>query len=201
VSAAYESVLGRAVDQGSLDAWTALLDQGLSRAAFASALTHSTEYYQNLVKAAYEQFLGRAADPVGLAAWTEELASGLTDEQLEVAFIASPEFYAHTGGTDLDWVDGMYEDLLGRPADAGGQAYWTAALAAGASREQVALGFAASPEREGEIVSDDYSHYLGRSASDSEIANWVSLFEQGVTNEDVIAGFVASDEYFDDHGG
>src|SRR5262249_43472821 len=143
VAAAYQSVLGRSVDGASLNAWLAALNQGLPRATLASALTHSAEYYQRVIEAAYQQFLRRAADAPGMASWTQAMLSGLTDEQLEAAFIASPEFYAQNGGTDLGWVDGMYQDLLGRPADRPGEAYWTRALASGVSRQQVAFGFAA----------------------------------------------------------
>ncbi|HVX10938.1 MAG TPA: DUF4214 domain-containing protein [Pirellulales bacterium] len=201
VAAAFQNVLQRPADTASLNAWTLLLDQGLPRATFALDLTHSAEYFQDVIKAAYEKFLGRAADPTGLAVWTQAMASGLTDEELEAAFIGSPEFYAHSGGTDLSWVDNMYQSLLGRPADASGEAYWTQALAAGVSRQEVAIGFAASPEREGQIVQNDYSLYLGRSAGTAEVAGWVARFEQGLTNEDVIAGFIASDEYYNDHDG
>jgi hypothetical protein len=168
----------------------------LRRSVFASALTHSDEYYHIVIQAAYQHYLGRAADAPGLASWTGAMRAGLSDEMLESGFIGSPEFYQHAGGTDRAWVDAMYLDLLDRPADLAGENSWVAALAVGVSRTAVAFGFAASPEREKLRVQDDYFQYLGRTASDAELSGWVLNFESGVSNESVIAGFVGSDEYY-----
>jgi outer membrane protein assembly factor BamB len=196
IAAAYKAVLGRPVDAASLATWTFLLEHGTTRAEFAMTLTQSVEYYQNIIQADYQRYLGRAADAAGLDYWTVHLQEGMSDELLEALFIGSDEFYQHSGGTNKGWVDGMYEDLLGRPADPQGEAAWTQILATGASRFQVAYGFTASAEREADRVQSDYSTYLGRQASEAEVALWVHYFELGMSNEKVIAGFVASDEYF-----
>jgi hypothetical protein len=196
IAATYRDVLGRGVDAASLATWEAALTAGLRRSVFASALTHSDEYYHIVIQAAYQHYLGRAADAPGLASWTGAMRAGLSDEMLEAGFIGSPEFYQHAGGTDRAWVDAMYLDLLDRPADLAGENSWVAALAVGVSRTAVAFGFAASPEREKLRVQDDYFQYLGRTASDAELSGWVLNFESGVSNESVIAGFVGSDEYY-----
>ena len=73
------------------------------------------------------------------------------------------------------------------------------ALGLGAGLSKVAYGFAASPEREGQLVQGDYQHYLHRRATGGEVAYWVEQFAQGVRNEDVVAGFLGSDEYFRDN--
>jgi hypothetical protein len=196
IAAAYQNVLNRPVDAASLNYWETALEHGVPRAVFASALTHSAEYYQRVIETAYETYLGRPADATGLANWTVAMEAGLSDELLDAFFIGSEEYYQHSGGTDKSWVDAMYQNLLGRPADAQGEAAWTQMLAGGVSRFQIAYGFTASAEREGQVVSADYTTYLGRTASAAEVASWVQFFELGVTNENVIAGFVASDEYF-----
>ena len=67
--------------------------------------------------------------------------------------------------------------------------------------QQVALGFAASPERKGQRVQADYQQYLGRSASATEVSYWVNVFLNGGSNEQVNAGFLSSQEYFQQHGG
>jgi hypothetical protein len=164
-----------------------------------NALVHSAEYFSTIIEPAYSQFLGRSPDPSGLAYWISRMQQGLTDEQLEAGFIGSPEYYQHSGGTDKAWVDAMYQDLLGRQPDQGGESYWIGQLANGANRSSVAYGFAASSEREGQHVMADYQKYLGRPAGSSEIAYWVGQFTLGVTNEDIISGFVSSDEYFNRH--
>ncbi|HVA46778.1 MAG TPA: DUF4214 domain-containing protein [Pirellulales bacterium] len=196
VAAAYENALGRPVDPASLAAWAFSLDNGVPRTSLAIALTHSAEYYERVIEAAYEKYLGRAADDSGLAHWTALMQAGLSDELLEAGFIGSDEFYSHSGGTNKDWIDAMYEDLLGRSADAAGEAEWLQALAAGESRVAAAYGFAASPERETQRVEADYAAYLRRQASPADVAGWVQAFESGFSNENVIAGFLASDEYY-----
>jgi hypothetical protein len=132
----------------------------------------------------------------GLAFWLTAMENGLTDEQLEAAFIGSPEYYQHAGGTDRGWVETMYQDLLGRRPDAAGENAWLQLLAGGANRARVAYGFAASDEREGLRVEDDYRRYLGRTASREEVLAWVSAFRRGLTNEDVVSAFLGSEEFY-----
>jgi hypothetical protein len=199
VAQAYLDTLHRPVDTTGLGYWSSKLDQGMPRSQLATLLTHSDEYFATIIRPAYQQYLGRNADAAGLAFWTARMRQGLTDEQLEAAFIGSPEFYQQAGGTDKAWVDAMYLDLLGRTPDAAGEGYWVEALGLGAGLSKVAYGFAASPEREGQLVQQDYQTFLHRSASGGEVAYWVERFTQGVTNEDVVAGFLGSDEYFRDN--
>ncbi len=166
----------------------------------ASALTHSAEYYSNLIVATYQNYLNRAPAGSEVAAWVGAMQNGLSDEQLEAGFIGSPEYVANHGGQGAGWVRGMYQDLLGRaPAQAEVNG-WVNALSSGTSPQQVAYGFAASAEREGARVRDDYFTFLGRNATQAEVDGWVSAFEHGARNEDVIAGFVGSAEYFQNHG-
>ncbi len=196
VSQAFEDILGRDADPAAEAHFTSLLQQGVSRSTLTVLLTHSDEYYDNRIQQAYQDYLGRGADAGGLNFWRSLMRSGLTDEQLEAAFIGSAEFYNHSGNSDRAWVDEMYFDLLGRAPDAAGEAYWTNVLAHGGNRSQVAAGFAASTEREGQTVRNDYLTFLGRQPGQAEVDGWVNAFHQGVSNEQVVAGFVASDEYF-----
>ena len=92
-------------------------------------------------------------------------------------------------------MEAMYQAVLGRQADGGGLSYWTAQLSAGVSRSSVATGFAASQERESQIIQEDYFTYLGRAASPAELNYWAAQFEHGATNEDIVSGFIGSSEY------
>jgi hypothetical protein len=163
----------------------------------ANALTHSREYYANIVTATYQRYLGRTPEAAGLDAWVQLLQNGLTDERLEAGFIGSPEYIRNHGGTGEAWVKGMYHDLLGRAPDAAGLNAWLDQLQHGADPAAIALGFAASAEREGQHVTADYQRYLGRPPVPAEVNRWVDLFvHDGVRNEDVVGGFVGSPEYF-----
>lgn len=143
--------------------------------------------------------MNRAPDLNGLAYWIGQLQTRLTDEQLEAVFLAAPEYVADHGGNAENWVIGMYHDLLGRAPDNAGLAYWTNQIASGESEYSIALGFAASSEREGDVVTKDYQTYLGRSPAPDEVSYWVDQFvNHGQRNEDVIAGFIGSSEYYND---
>jgi hypothetical protein len=166
----------------------------------ANALTHSAEYYRNLITGVYQKYLGRGPDAAGLAYWVSRMQTGFSDELLEAGFIGAPEYYQHAGGTDRLWVDAMYQNLLGRFPDGPGEGYWVQQLAAGAGRAAVAYGFAASPEREGQRIAADYLQYLGRPLDAPGQAFWVDQFvNHGASNETVVAGFVGSVENYQDH--
>jgi hypothetical protein len=165
--------------------------------SISEQLTHNNDYYGAFVTWAYQQFLGRAADASGLTYWVGKMQGGLTDEQLETTFISTPEYIAVHGGSDVNWVIGMYHDLLGRAPDADGLRHWINQIEAGESEYDIALGFATSPEREGIVVTNDYNKYLLRAPTQADINGWVNLFEKGgLQNEDVVAGFIASQEYY-----
>jgi autotransporter-associated beta strand protein len=163
----------------------------------ANGISHSDEYFRNFVTAVYHRYLGRGPDPAGLNAWVTGLKGSVTDEQLEAGFIGSPEYIADHGGTGEAWVRGMYKDLLGRTPAQSEVDTWLNLLNRNVAPTAIALGFAASPEREGQRVQEDYRRYLGRGASPAEVNLWVDLFtNHGVRNETVVAGFVGSPEYF-----
>jgi hypothetical protein len=196
VAAVYRDVLGRPVDSVGLEYWSMQLDQGAARAAMVHLIDHSAEYFGTIVGPAYQRFLGRVPDQEGLDYWVGRMVAGLTDEQLEAGFIGASEYYQRAGGTDIAWIDAVYLDLLGRPADSDGETFWVNRLAQGADRSSVAFGFAASLEREAQHVDGLYRKFLDRVASSAEINFWVGQFAKGFTNEELVTGFVSSDEYF-----
>ncbi len=165
--------------------------------AIASAFAHSQEAETNFVQQAYTVYLHRPPEINGLTYWTNLMAHGLTDEQLEAEFIGSAEYIKDHGGTGAGWVTGMYEDLLGRAPDANGLAFWTGQFNAGISPASIALGFAASSEREGNLIAADYEIYLGRAVDPATENYWVQQFLNGEQNEDIVAALVGSSEYYD----
>jgi hypothetical protein len=166
----------------------------------ANALAHSPEYYANFVTAAYAHYLGRTPAAAEVNHWVVQMQSGVSDERVEAGFIGSSEYIQNHGGGGSAWVQGLYQDLLGRTSSQAEVNDWVQDLAQGMSPAQVAYGFAASAEREAQRVTADYQKFLGRTPDASAVAGWVAAFTQGLSNEDVVAGFVGSAEYFEKHG-
>jgi hypothetical protein len=72
---------------------------------------------------------------------------GLTPAELDAALFGSDEYFIAFGGsTPAGFVTAAWNDILGRPIDAGGLDLFAGALARGATREQVAFGLLSSNE-------------------------------------------------------
>ena len=94
----------------------------------------------------------------------------------------------------------MYQDLLQRPADAGGLTNWTAALDHNASPSQVALDVAQSPEARNLQVQSLYQQFLHRTADPAGLAGFTQALAAGQTLEQVAAAIVASPEFYQNRG-
>jgi hypothetical protein len=90
----------------------------------------------------------------------------------------------------------LYQDLLHRPAQAGGLAYWSGLLDQGASRAQVALDIEQSLEYRQDEVQALYTHYLHRDAGPAGLALFTNFLAHGGTLEQVAADIVGSAEYY-----
>ena len=85
----------------------------------------------------YENLLGRDADEEGLEHWTELLETGAVDGAgLVEKFVNSAE-YTTTEVSDEEYIESLYQAILGRSADESGMAHWLHVLASGATREEV----------------------------------------------------------------
>ncbi|HET6878882.1 MAG TPA: DUF4214 domain-containing protein [Pirellulales bacterium] len=200
VTAVYHDVLNRAPDAGGLAYWSNLIDKGAPISSVADQIGHSTEYYTNFViQPDYQKLLGRAGNQAEVQALAGEMQRGLTDQGVEAKLVATDEFFANAGSNNQIWVDAVYTRMLGRQVDAPGEAWWTAQLANGQSRSQVAQEIAVSQENNTQLINDDYFHYLGRAADLQGLSWWLTQFAAGKTNEDVIAGFTGGREYYDKH--
>jgi hypothetical protein len=111
-----------------------------------------------------------------------------------------------TGGqgeetADQAFVTNVYHDLLNRPAEAAGLAYWAGQLDAGLARRQFVADIEASGEYRDDLVTSLYEKYLHRVAEPAALAADSRLLAQGTTDEQLAAMIVGSDEYFALQGG
>jgi hypothetical protein len=165
----------------------------------------------------YDGLLGRAPDENGLSSWDAVVGSS-SKGAVAQAFLNSPEFQtAHPGQDDNSFVQGLYQGLLGRPADAGGLTAWTQMLAGGMSRSDAAVAFADSPEAKqhwsgvtsngifaynpnSAVVREDYQTGFGRDADSSGLAAWTGFLNTGATPAQLAQVFAQSPEFQSLHG-
>ena len=117
------------------------------------------------------QILHRSGSANELSAWAGLVGTAGPDAAA-VRFLASDEVYSRSGGTPAGWIDAVYQDLMGRSADAGGLAYWAERLTAGANREQVAAGVWWSLGAVQARVTALYRQTLDRPADGSGLTYW-----------------------------
>jgi uncharacterized delta-60 repeat protein len=100
------------------------------------------------------------------------------------------------------FVDSLYQDLLGRPADAAGLAAFQQSVDAARAPvlSRVALEYVTSAEDRSHRVQGYYRRYLCRLGGEDEINGWVSALQGGVPAEQVLAAVLGSAEYYQKQG-
>jgi len=120
----------------------------------------------------YSAYFLRIADPGGLNFWLGRRRGGWTLSRISSSFAGSSEFVNTYGPlSNQDFVELVYDNVLGRPGEPTGVAYWTKQLDTGRkSRGQVMLEFSESNEyRTGQAGNVHavviYIHMVGRKPS------------------------------------
>jgi len=103
---------------------------------------------------------------------------------------------AGVGPSNDRWINQLYTDLLGRPADAAALSTLNGLLTGGATRASVASVVLASAEYRQRLLTDFYSTFLHRPISAAEVSFWGPAFASGMTDEQIEAQILASPEYF-----
>jgi hypothetical protein len=198
----YRRLLGRAADAPGLAYWTGFLHSGGTRGDLVRQLWDSAEHRGEEVDQLYATYLHRAADAQGRAAWVNALMGGMTETQLALSFLTSPEYVsAHPDVTSF--VSGLYHDVLGRSADAGGLDTWVGlGVARPGAWPSIAGAILTSPEAEQRAIDGYYAAYLGRPADPAGQEFYVGQVQQGrLSLADVAQALMASDEFFSRGGG
>lgn len=196
VRAAFRVFLGRPPSDGELREHTLALDGGsVGRLAHARSLATSPEWVGRTVDGLYQSALRRPAEPGGVAYWRERILAGLRVTDLGALLHGSDEAYARAGGTEGPFVDHLYAELLGRPADQAGRDHWLAQLRAGTPRHLVAASFFGSVESRRDRVRATYQQVLGRGPEPGGLAHCA---EELLRVDDVAlaAHLASSDEFF-----
>jgi uncharacterized delta-60 repeat protein len=205
VAQQYRDLLQREADIAGVRFWVSRLAAGgESRAAMVDALTRTAEFERGVlpVSRLYRLLLGRAADASGLRFWSARLAAGMSLADFADALLAQPEGARGSGGLATSaFVSLIYADLLGRPADAGGVAFWGGRIDGG-SITRGAFIAALMESGEYRLLRADldwivtlYGALLQRTPDAGGLAFWRAELVAGRARREVIAALLASGEY------
>ncbi|HLN29644.1 MAG TPA: DUF4214 domain-containing protein [Gemmataceae bacterium] len=180
VQTLYNDFLERSGSVTELNLWVAQLPT-LGQTGVANDIIHSQEGLTDLVDRYYQEYLGRTADPAGQAAWVSVLEHGGTAEQVAIGFLSSPEYYnratalSSSPDPDANFVQSLYEQLLGRPGSATEIDGWLTQLPT-LGRNGVVAGIVGSAEYRTDEVLGLYVTLLHRQGrpSAAELAFWAN---------------------------
>ena len=200
----YLDLLGRAASASDIAYWGGLLDSGswspeqqmqhFLESAEADSKGHA-------VGRLYLAFFRRLPDLSGFTYWIGERRRGVSISRIATLMSQSPEF-ARTYGPldDAAFVDRVYRNVLERPADPDGLAFWTSELERGVSRGKVMVQFSDSAENRNRQrlpmhVVVAYGCMLRRMATPEELVTWVAHINDGGSTRDMVNMMRMGPEY------
>ncbi|HEV8059527.1 MAG TPA: DUF4214 domain-containing protein, partial [Gemmataceae bacterium] len=125
----YANILERpSPSAAEVNGWVNQIQNGLSLQTVSADFINSSEHMAVIVKNDYSNFFGRAADQQGLNFWVQQMTNGMSQDQVASQFLGSEEFLMKHGSTNYDFINGVYETVLGRDVDNAGFAYWNEQL-------------------------------------------------------------------------
>ena len=209
VQDAYEQLLNRPADPAGLANFQQILDTGRlqSLAPIAAEFVTSTEYRSDLITGYYQEFLGRKPSQAEVNSWVGLLQQGETEEQVINFFASSPEFFQAQGSSNSQWLNELYNDLLGRNPDPG-SANFLNALNAGGARSTVVNDILNSGEFAAREITTVYTTYLGRTPTTADVSYWAPILEQSghgagqpSPDDSFLISVLSSAEYLNKSGG
>jgi ELWxxDGT repeat protein len=194
VAKLYQDLLGRAPEFDGLLYWATQLNNGYLPGQMLGAIKSSYEYRAQRVEAVYQQYLGRSADSGAIPYW-----AAFIDERSELDFqlaILTSDEYRNAAGSDAQYIQALYQDILGRPADSGGETFWLDVLDGPNGPAQVVMGLLTSRESYASLLDDAYLQFLGRHVDPASETYWLDQLSSGeITFDGLYAKIVNSPEY------
>lgn len=174
IDASHTLFLNRSATAADVSRWSPTVAAG-NRGALTKALSVSDEWAGARVSVLYRTVLGREAETSGRLGWVAAISRGMQLETVAAGIYGSTERFNLSGGTNRGYVEGLYRDILGRNADAGGLNDWVGKLDRRAmSRTQVAAGFYGSIESRRDRVQTLYQEILNRVPDQTGLNHWAS---------------------------
>jgi hypothetical protein len=204
VAQGYCDVLFRVGTSAERTTWTDDLDaeEHTPGEFLASLVRNEGAAHSGPVTRLYLAALGRLPDHGGLDYWTDQHRAGVRIRTIAAQFVASSEFARRYGNpSNADFVALLYQNVLGRPGDSGGVAYWTKRLdQKTTTRPDLVVRFSESSENvrkkastvEATIV---YVGMLGYRPNADVLAWWAARRADGAPLDELTTGVLESDAY------
>jgi hypothetical protein len=201
----YRDFLNREGDAGGITFWTDRVNGAVSsRGQVVESFFNSAEFQQTVAPVArlYFAYFLRIPDYGGLQFWINYYKAGNSLDAISNFFAASPEFQSTYGAlTNAQYVNLIYQNVLGRAPDQVGYDFWLNQLdTAARTRGQVMLAFSESAEYLGTsynmvYVTMMYVGMLRRAPEQGGFDFWVNYLATGNSGLNLINGFLAAPEY------
>jgi hypothetical protein len=195
VTGYYYDLLHRPPSSGELAAWNTAVQNGITSLQIAQAFVTSSEYRTDLIRANFEQLLGRDPNSHETSSWLNEMRAGAGVQELVASLVVSDEYYLNHRGTYTPWLNALYQDVLGRPADPAGFAAWHQELLMGVPRGQIVNGLVYSQENFSRQVTSAYIDLLNRLPDSAGAGFWQAALSGGLAVEQMDTTIAASAEY------
>jgi uncharacterized protein YkwD len=191
----YHDLLGRVPAPGEIQGWQDQLASGASRGSIVEGFLGSQEYANHVVTQWYEQYLHREPDAAGLANFSQELLNSGSWDSVRMGILTSPEYFAVHGATASGFVQGLYQELLGRTPSGTEASGWNSQAGAG-QQSAVVGGFLGSQEFKTDEVTNYYASFLRRLPDSGGQAHFTAMLTHGTDERTAVLNIAESDEYY-----
>jgi hypothetical protein len=145
----FRDLVGRAPSASELSTWRTQVGGGTTtpQAAIDGLLASDSVERVAAVVRLYRAYYLRNPDAAGFRYWRDQVRRGVSVDKVSQSFASAAEFRSLYGRLDDgEFVDLVYQNVLGRKPDASGRSYWVSQLRKGVSRGKVMTGFSESGE-------------------------------------------------------
>ncbi|MBC9176368.1 DUF4214 domain-containing protein [Pseudoroseomonas ludipueritiae] len=223
VTRLYHAALGRDADQGGLNGFIQVLDNGGKLSDVANSMISGSEFTSlfganlnntQFVEALYQNMRGSAASPAEISGWSILIDKGeMSRADVAVQFAESAENRAITASIVADgiWdrdesaiaIANLYDTAFDRLPDLGGLSSWVSLLhTSNLSVKAVADSFYSSNEAAGlrglndaDFINAIYNNALERNAEQAGLDSWVAQLNGGMSRAEVMLAISDSAEH------
>jgi hypothetical protein len=115
----YRDLLGRTPDVNGFNGWLSMLANGVTVRQVSLLFATSAERQAIIVTQDYLGFLGRVPESGAVTFWVNQLSHGLNRADVASLIVGSNEFFQRQGNTNVNFIIGAFQTVLGRMPQTG----------------------------------------------------------------------------------